>query len=428
MDSFFAVCSGCADRLCQQVGVSVCTGLGFYISKLSGNIAQQFGHSVGITNACRIAKQVAKLVKPLLAHVQRKVRGGLNQLLTCSPFKLTHCSEQRAFQKHNSTTNREVRENRSYSIIKSSLTQPDENGPFVPVQDIFGICFRPTWSRIRFANAFRVRFSCKGRHSDRYHQKKPHKSAREITGCQKGFSVLSLSAVSCSHMRPTRPDRLNNPLRQLRFILVPKGRSALNQAELAAVVGIPLNTLKNLECGRAPFSSLYRNRIRCETGFKWHQTKERWHWAPDPDEFATYERYLRYRTTIEKRTEELRREDLAFIGLRIQSLMETVKPWDQFRILFRINTFLEQLRQEFCPDDLLQLFNDACSDLVEFPKSTDGTFKAHMLRMYPPQLLAHSKLETYRPLEFDRIGYDKEVKAWLDRAEGKGRRRRRSRN
>lgn len=186
--------------------------------------------------------------------------------------------------------------------------------------------------------------------------------------------------------RPTRPELLNNPIRQLRRLLAPPlGKKYLSQRELSVIVDVPLDSLRSVESGRMDFSPLMRNRIMCETGGVFDDRDECWRfWKPDGPKYCR-EHYLRYRELITKDVEKALPFDAFLAALRIKLLMETLRPEKQFKFLFRLNTFLENSRKEFCPAQFAALFADATSYIEAHPE-LDRNHPLLVFRRYPPRL------------------------------------------
>jgi hypothetical protein len=186
--------------------------------------------------------------------------------------------------------------------------------------------------------------------------------------------------------RPTRPELLNNPIRQLRRVLAPPlGKKYLSQRELSVIVDIPLDSLRSVESGRMDFSSLMRNRIMCETGGVFDDRDECWRfWKPDGPKYCR-EHYLKYRELITKDVEKALPLDVFLAALRIKLLMETLRPEKQFKFLFRLNTFLESSRKEFCSAQFAELFADA-SSYIEARPELDREHPLLVFRRYPPRL------------------------------------------
>jgi transcriptional regulator with XRE-family HTH domain len=188
--------------------------------------------------------------------------------------------------------------------------------------------------------------------------------------------------------RPTKPERMNNAIRQLRCILAnPLNNKPLTQDELAKITDVPLDSLRGIECGRQALSARMLNRIRCETGAAWNEQDHRWRfWKSDG---ATYRRehYLKFRELIGRDVEKARPLDIFLAALRIKLLMETLSPEAQFKFNFRLNSFLEKNRKEFCPDQFAELFEDASSYIEAHPE-LDRDHPLLVFRRYPPRLAA----------------------------------------
>jgi hypothetical protein len=188
--------------------------------------------------------------------------------------------------------------------------------------------------------------------------------------------------------RQTRPERLNNPLRQLRGILAnPPDNKPLTQAQFAGITDVPLDSVRGIEAGRQAFSSRMQNRIRCETAAAWNEQDQRWRfWKRDGPTYRR-EHYLKFRELIGRDVEDARRLDIFLAALRIKLLTETLSPEAQFKFNFRLNSFLEKNRKEFCPDQFAELFEDASSYIEAHPE-LDRDNPLLVFRRYPPRLKA----------------------------------------
>lgn len=213
--------------------------------------------------------------------------------------------------------------------------------------------------------------------------------------------------------RPTPPERLDNPIRQLRFELAPPGRNALSQAELAPLVDIPLDSLKGLESGRITFSPLMQNRIKLETCAVWNTEDRRWRFGTPKGPLYHREDYLQYRLLIDMSQQLWLHHDAFFAFWRIKLLLETLEPKAQFKFVFRLNAFLEENRQEFCPERFAEFFKDA-SGFIELLPELDRSHPTHARRTYAKRLLRHLKIddETWERFKvgFDLEGYEKALK------------------
>lgn len=199
--------------------------------------------------------------------------------------------------------------------------------------------------------------------------------------------------------RPTRPELRNNAIAQLRQILAPPlGKKHLSQDELSTIVDIPLNSLRSVECGRLPFSPLMRNRIMCETGAVFDDRDECWRfWKPNGPKYSR-EHYLKFRELLEKRMEGIMaRRDIFFASLRIKLLLEALPPKKRFKFLFRLNSFLETNRKEFCPGRFAELFDDACGFIEAYPE-LDRDHPMFVTRGYPERLIRHVHSEPPPPI------------------------------
>jgi hypothetical protein len=217
--------------------------------------------------------------------------------------------------------------------------------------------------------------------------------------------------------RPTKPERMNNPLRQLRFILAPPLSKALTQEQLAKITDIPLDSLRGIESGRQSrqgLSARMLNRIRFETGAAWNEQDQCWRfWTTNG---ATYRRehYVKFRELLEGSVEEVSRLDVFFASLRIRLLLETLTKKTRFKFLFRLNSFLENNRKEFCRDQFAELFDDACGFIEAHPE-VDREHPLRLFRGYQPRLLLNIRPippaeQSQVEFSFDLAGYRKALK------------------
>jgi len=190
--------------------------------------------------------------------------------------------------------------------------------------------------------------------------------------------------------RPTKPERMNNPLRQLRYILAPPLSKALTQEQLAKVTDIPLDSLRGVESGRQGkqgLSERMQNRIRCEIGAVFNEQDQRWRfWESNG---ATYQRehYLKFRELLASKVEEMLPLDIFLAALRIKLLLETLLAKERLKFLFRLNSFLEKNRKEFCPTKFVELFKDA-SSYIEARPELDRAHPLQLFRGYLPRMKA----------------------------------------
>jgi hypothetical protein len=185
--------------------------------------------------------------------------------------------------------------------------------------------------------------------------------------------------------RPTRPEYLENPIRKLREILAMPGVKHLSQIELSAIVDIPRDSLNSCECGRMTFSVGMQNRILCETGAAWNANDKRWRFWKSDGPLYTREHFIKYRELLGSRMEKAMPLDSFLAALRIKLLLEALPPKARFKFLFRLNTFLEENRKEFCPKRFAALFEDA-TGYVEAHPETDRDHPMTLFRGYPQRL------------------------------------------
>jgi hypothetical protein len=186
-----------------------------------------------------------------------------------------------------------------------------------------------------------------------------------------------------------RPGRENNPIRQLRRILaLPPPASwggHLSQAQLSEIIDIPLDSIRDVECGRVGFTPRMQNRILGETGAAWNETDQCWRFWKQDGPTYTREHFVKYRELIGRHVESTFPIDIFLAALRIKLMLETLPPRQQFKFLFRLNSFLEASRKEFCPDHFEQLFADASGFIAARPE-LDRENPLSVFRGYPARL------------------------------------------
>jgi transcriptional regulator with XRE-family HTH domain len=187
---------------------------------------------------------------------------------------------------------------------------------------------------------------------------------------------------------------MNNAIRQLRHALPnPRGNKPLSQAQLAEITDVPLDSLRGIEAGRQAFSPRMKNRIRCATAAVWNEQDQCWHfWEKDGPRYQQ-DHYLQYREAISRDVEGALPFDAFLAALRIKLLMETLSPEAEIKFLFRLNSFLENNRKEFCPDRFVELFEDASSYIEAYPGLA--------FRRYPQRLARILKLAPGTPAVID---------------------------
>jgi hypothetical protein len=223
---------------------------------------------------------------------------------------------------------------------------------------------------------------------------------------------------------PRQPpkERRNNPIRKLRGILAVPGNKSLSQRDLAPIVDIPLDLLKRVESGRKDFDPLIQNRILCETGASWDERDKCWRFWQQNGQKYTREHWLNYRKLLTEKIEEfvISRADIFFAEMRIRLLLEQLPPIKRFKFLFRLNSFLENSRKEFCPDQFAELFKDATGFIEAYPE-IDRDHPMIIRRGYPKRLLEHSPFP-YSPPPWIKVGQPSstptsaEFTDWLDKA------------
>ena len=148
--------------------------------------------------------------------------------------------------------------------------------------------------------------------------------------------------------RQTRPERLNNPLRQLRGILAnPPDNKPLTQAQFAGITDVPLDSVRGIEAGRQAFSSRMQNRIRCETAAAWNEQDQRWRfWKRDGPTYRR-EHYLKFRELIGRDVEDARRLDIFLAALRIKLLRKRSLPKHSSNSIFDSIVFWKKIGKNF---------------------------------------------------------------------------------
>ena len=228
--------------------------------------------------------------------------------------------------------------------------------------------------------------------------------------------VQSLQNMQSFMPRRTKPERMKNPIRQLRSILAVPG-SHLSQADLSMIVDIPLDSLSGIESGRQGrqgFSPLMQNRIKMNTGAVWNEKDECWRfWQEDGPKY-TREHYQKYRVLMASHTEgNMLQLDIFFAVTRIRLLMETLPPRQRMKFWFRLNTFLDDNRKELCRGHFVELFFDANGRVGANPE-LDRNHPMRVVRFYHPRILRYlpdpKKLEEWSKIQFDLTGYEKMIK------------------
>jgi hypothetical protein len=218
--------------------------------------------------------------------------------------------------------------------------------------------------------------------------------------------------------RPTPPERMRNPIRQLREILAVYGKP-LSQAELAPIVDVPVDSVRYIEKGKMVFTERQQNRIRCATGACWNDADQLWRfWVKDGPRYSR-EHYVKFRELLGQEMEgAMARLDVFFATLRVKLLLEALPPKARFKFLFRLNSFLEKNRKEFCPERFAELFADA-SGFIEAHPEIDREHPLRVSRGYPGRLIGHTivaKSDTapapgkFNPTNFDLVAYEKHIR------------------
>jgi transcriptional regulator with XRE-family HTH domain len=226
--------------------------------------------------------------------------------------------------------------------------------------------------------------------------------------------------------RPTKPERLQNPIRLLRHILRSAGRTSCSQAELAEKVDISVDSIRGIESGRQTLTEKMANRILCETGAAWNAEDKCWRFWKPTGPVYTREHYDTYLDMLKKEETRLREPTEFFAMLRIRLLLKTLPPEEAFKFSFSLNSFLGGERKKFCPDSFAEFFKDACG-FIEVRPELDRDHPLFMLRNYPTRLLRQiiwnkqpskptrtpvsaeeieAMSKDLRPIDFDFAGYD----------------------
>jgi hypothetical protein len=217
--------------------------------------------------------------------------------------------------------------------------------------------------------------------------------------------------------------RFESPIRKLREILAspdkPKGRAA-SQQWFAKIADIPLDSLRSLEIDRMRFSPMVQSRIKMNTGAVWHEDDKCWRFWQEDGPRYTREHYQKYRELLARHAEGIMLQlDIFFAAMRIRLLMETLPPRERAKFFFRLNTFLSDIREEFCPDQFVELFFDASGRIGANPE-LDRDHPMRVVRFYYPRILRYlpdpKKLEEWSKIRFDLTGYEKMIKQERQRA------------
>jgi DNA-binding XRE family transcriptional regulator len=217
----------------------------------------------------------------------------------------------------------------------------------------------------------------------------------------------------------SRPSRCpNNPIQQLRRILAAPGNKELSQAELAPIIDINRHSLNSIECDRMKLSRRMLNQIRLSTGAFWHPVDNVWRFWYEGGPTYTHAHYQRY---VELKTKDpigwpegsLLQFDIFFATARIRLLLETLPRRNRLKFLFRLNTFLSESREEFCPNNFAEFFADAQSLVLARPE-LDRDHPMNVQRVYLPRVIERAPnlktLEEWlKKIRFDLAGYEKEI-------------------
>jgi DNA-binding XRE family transcriptional regulator len=244
---------------------------------------------------------------------------------------------------------------------------------------------------------------------------------------QKKNEILRYAEPADLMPRPTPPSRQGNPVQQLRRILAAPGNNDLSQAELAPLIDINRHSLNSVECDRLKLSRRMRDHIKLNTGAIWHEKDRCWRfWHEDGPKY-THDHYQKYsRLMTEPAKGIMPQLDLFFAATRIRLLLETLPPKKRTKFLFALNTFLSDAREEFCPDNFLELFFDACGRFGASPE-LDRDHPMRIVWFYYPRILRHVPglkdlkkpdlkiLEEWSRIQFDLAGYEKMIKRERER-------------
>jgi DNA-binding XRE family transcriptional regulator len=227
-------------------------------------------------------------------------------------------------------------------------------------------------------------------------------------------SVITLCRTYRPMPRPTPPERQGNPIQRLRRILAIPGNKDLSQAELAPIVDISKHSLNSIECDRVKLSRRMQDQIKLNTGAVWHEKDQCWRfWEKDGPTYCR-DHYRKYSELMMEHAKGIIPQlDIFFATTRIRLLLETLPPRKRAQFLFRLNTFLSDSQEEFCPDNFLELFLDACGRVGANPE-LNRNHPMRVLRFYYPRILRHlpdkKKLEEWSKIQFDVAGYEKMIK------------------
>jgi hypothetical protein len=181
-------------------------------------------------------------------------------------------------------------------------------------------------------------------------------------------------------------ENLNRPLRLLRRKL------RASQFDLSKWTDIPVDTIRDHENGRVQSMTLeILRKISVTIGAAWDPDNQRWvigshvvqTQIPIAREFCD-----RYRQMLRNDpSAELQEMDLFSIKWRLEKLFERVPKSSWVKLAFRFNDYLEQLRQDFAPNDR-ELEGEFGRTQMRLAFSVDEKEAPCVNRGYPPQMRA----------------------------------------
>jgi len=146
--------------------------------------------------------------------------------------------------------------------------------------------------------------------------------------------------------RPPSPKNAKVPLRLLRGLLSEHGeKSPITQGDLSKLIGIAANTIKAIENSQRPLTDAAYYQILLGTGAVWDEALGQWVCAASSVPF-TREFHIQFRERIRHRPKDTE-SDVEILKEKIEMLFGAVPDDRWFPLLFRVDRFLDECRQEF---------------------------------------------------------------------------------
>lgn len=192
--------------------------------------------------------------------------------------------------------------------------------------------------------------------------------------------------------RPPKPERLRNPLRQLRELFGTD--EPISQPELSRLIGVPANTIKAIEAGARPLSRQLEKKIEVLTGANWDSKKKRWifrslqwrdghsHSEIDP---CTAAQLRAYQDMLKETGAVAPDRDRDAVKMRIDALFDQIPERYWMQLLLTMQNFLNDIREKFAKEfkdgqEVARTFHATSSTGLAFTDPQTG--KIHGQRSY----------------------------------------------